>query len=358
MGELASYPGGLGITQHRSPNPSLAADGGRDVGLADFLVAQRGLPRLSLSFGLKQEGPRTGGPVTMRACVREQSWLKVVVELECEPGSFLIEYNGRGLGYESVLVNGRLAVRTRSWLWFAPRLEFQLVALPAAIEVRVWPWFAMRSLELFIDGQEVPLTPESSPAFPGSACSAVGGPRDEPTGDPEAEADNTFRDPLYSATYPARRILAIAFLIGLLFLADDAWAGRLGNLRVSVVRSIGFGLTAIVLQSIDWWVRKSKGPRSREQAQEQCRIAHWMILALCALFLLLAFYSFIILQNRSREILTMIFLALFVTTSAVFFIVNRSYKWYGMSGNRKQQYRVLLIAAVFSAMITGILAIL
>ena len=49
------------------------------------------------------------------------------------PCPCVVEYNGRGMGFESVLVNGALAARVRGdlgrfrdWFWLQPRLEFDL----------------------------------------------------------------------------------------------------------------------------------------------------------------------------------------------------------------------------------------
>lgn len=60
-------------------------------------------------------------------------------------------YNGRGLGYESVSVNGKLMAGQVSRLWFAPEFSFRLGSRPALIKVIVWLWMAIRSLELIVD---------------------------------------------------------------------------------------------------------------------------------------------------------------------------------------------------------------
>ena len=66
----------------------------------------------------------------------------------------VVEYNGRGLGYESVLVNGQLAQRKGGQLvWFVPRFDFALGRRYAYLTVRVWPWLMLHSLVLYVDGQ-------------------------------------------------------------------------------------------------------------------------------------------------------------------------------------------------------------
>nr|CAA9282853.1 hypothetical protein AVDCRST_MAG63-4078 [uncultured Armatimonadetes bacterium] len=77
-----------------------------------------------------------------------RSWEVVTSE-----GWFQVEYDGRTCGYESVLVQGEVAVSTPSLLWFVPRFEFRVGSLPASLDVRVWPWLALRSARLTIDGR-------------------------------------------------------------------------------------------------------------------------------------------------------------------------------------------------------------
>ena len=77
-----------------------------------------------------------------------RSWEVVTSE-----GWFKVEYDGRGSGYESVLVQGEVAVKVPSLLWFAPRFEFRVGSLPASLDVRVWPWLALRSVRLTVDGR-------------------------------------------------------------------------------------------------------------------------------------------------------------------------------------------------------------
>ncbi|MBI5241888.1 MAG: hypothetical protein HY926_15555 [Elusimicrobia bacterium] len=78
-------------------------------------------------------------------------WLRRVVEFELDGQPVRVEYNGRGMGYESVLVDGRVAKKTRSYPWFVPRFYFQVRGRPAKAEVRVWPWCTLRRLRISVD---------------------------------------------------------------------------------------------------------------------------------------------------------------------------------------------------------------
>jgi hypothetical protein len=103
----------------------------------------------------------------MRAALIRSSWLRRVLEVRTDDGWFLVEYNGRGLGYESVWVNGELALSSTSLMWFVPRFDFSLGPRPAVVEVRVWPWLTIRSFRLTVDdvvlyaeGRRMPALPE------------------------------------------------------------------------------------------------------------------------------------------------------------------------------------------------------
>jgi hypothetical protein len=101
----------------------------------------------------------------MRVTLQRQSWMGMGLLVETGSGVFLVEYDGSGFG-ERVHVNGRLAVHHMEWLSLslvAPRIEFELGPLPAAIEVSVWPWLAIRKFRLIVNG-EVVYDKQASPA--------------------------------------------------------------------------------------------------------------------------------------------------------------------------------------------------
>ena len=78
----------------------------------------------------------------------ETRWLYRRFEVVTPEGQFIVEYDGRGMGYESIRVNGIEAVRLPSYLWYVPRFEFMIGTIPAILEVRVWIWMAVKSLTL------------------------------------------------------------------------------------------------------------------------------------------------------------------------------------------------------------------
>lgn len=83
-----------------------------------------------------------------------RGWLRRAIEVALPGGPYLVEYNGRGMGYESVMVDG-VETRKSSRKWFVPRFEFRLGACAADLEVHVWPWLAVRSLVLRIEDRIV-----------------------------------------------------------------------------------------------------------------------------------------------------------------------------------------------------------
>ena len=87
------------------------------------------------------------GPVLMSATLIRRGWLLRGVEVSTSDGVHFVEYNGRGIGYEQVLVDG-VVIRKRSWYWFVPRFEFKLGGRSGVVEVRVWAWLSLRSLVL------------------------------------------------------------------------------------------------------------------------------------------------------------------------------------------------------------------
>lgn len=75
------------------------------------------------------------------------------VQVMTQEGEFLVTYDGRGAGYESVSINQCLAQRQSSMAWFAPEFFFTLGMSQAMLKVKVWPWLGFRSFKLWIDGE-------------------------------------------------------------------------------------------------------------------------------------------------------------------------------------------------------------
>jgi hypothetical protein len=83
-----------------------------------------------------------------------KSWLYRSIEVDLPDGPHVVEYNGRGLGYEKVVIDG-YAIRQFSGPWFVPRFDFTLGGRPSVVEVRVWPWLGLRSLVLRVNDKVI-----------------------------------------------------------------------------------------------------------------------------------------------------------------------------------------------------------
>jgi hypothetical protein len=91
----------------------------------------------------------------VKARLEEKGWLYRALEVSTSEGTYRVTYDGRGLGHESVTVNGAIAAGKASTLWFVPEFSFSLGSMPALVKVRVWPWLSIRSLELVVGGESV-----------------------------------------------------------------------------------------------------------------------------------------------------------------------------------------------------------
>lgn len=89
----------------------------------------------------------------MTAKLIRNSWLYREWEVLDQGRLIRIAYNGRGTGYESILVDGAPILRIKSHLWYVPRFEFKIGGLPFIVDVRVWPWLAIRAIRLTRSGE-------------------------------------------------------------------------------------------------------------------------------------------------------------------------------------------------------------
>lgn len=85
----------------------------------------------------------------------EKGWLYRRFEVLAPHGSFEVAYNGTGIGYEEVLVNGEIASRRQSFWWYVPEFDFAVGGASARISVRVWAWTQIRSFSFEIGGETV-----------------------------------------------------------------------------------------------------------------------------------------------------------------------------------------------------------
>ena len=98
----------------------------------------------------------------MSAKLVRRGWLQRGIELTLPDGRHVVEYDGRGVGYEQVSVDGGV-IRLTRWIWFVPRFEFKLGGRPAILEVQVWPWLTLRSLALKVGDDVVYAEGEDAP---------------------------------------------------------------------------------------------------------------------------------------------------------------------------------------------------
>jgi hypothetical protein len=90
----------------------------------------------------------------MSAKLIHRGWLRRTVEVSLPDGPHVVEYDGKGLGFEQVSVDGAV-IRKTCWYWFVPLFEFKLGGWPGVVEVRIWPWLLLRSLVLRVGDRVV-----------------------------------------------------------------------------------------------------------------------------------------------------------------------------------------------------------
>jgi len=104
-------------------------------------------------------GQLTPGHPDFSGTLTRRSWTYRRIELHGKY-SAVIEYNGRGLGYETVLVNGQVAARVFSHgIQFATPIEFEIqigaVGLAGRIEIKTVGLLFLGAFRLLIDGYPV-----------------------------------------------------------------------------------------------------------------------------------------------------------------------------------------------------------
>jgi hypothetical protein len=84
----------------------------------------------------------------------EKYWLYRKFQILSPHGSFEVVYNGWGVGYEEILVNGEIVCR-QSHLWYVPEFNFKLGNADAKITVSVWAWMQIRAFNFEIENESV-----------------------------------------------------------------------------------------------------------------------------------------------------------------------------------------------------------
>ena len=87
----------------------------------------------------------------MKVEINNNTWLKRTLRIEINKYIFNLEYNGRGLGKEEVMLNGVSLNRQSSITWFAPTFEIKNNNDTFKVEIRVWPWLSIRSMYVFLN---------------------------------------------------------------------------------------------------------------------------------------------------------------------------------------------------------------
>ncbi len=70
-------------------------------------------------------------------------------------GVFDVVYDGNGLGYEQVLVDGETAKRTISIWWYVPKFEFNIGNQNAVVKVCVSPFLKISRFSLMVGDETV-----------------------------------------------------------------------------------------------------------------------------------------------------------------------------------------------------------
>jgi hypothetical protein len=63
-----------------------------------------------------------------------------VLSVQLPSGHYKVQYNGYGIGGESVLVNGEIVARQTSWLRMVPRFEFAVGPHVGVIQIQTKLW--------------------------------------------------------------------------------------------------------------------------------------------------------------------------------------------------------------------------
>jgi len=80
-----------------------------------------------------------------------RSRMRRTIAVTLPEGHYVVEYDGTGVGYETVQVRPGTSVRKLSLTWFVPRFEFDVGGHTGIIEIKVALWFAVRSFDFRID---------------------------------------------------------------------------------------------------------------------------------------------------------------------------------------------------------------
>ena len=82
-------------------------------------------------------------------------WMQRVLEISLPEGTYKLDYDGRKLGSERLLLDGIEVGRGMSVLQLSPKFAFSMGQRRCELHVTGWPWMTLRSLILVVDEQIV-----------------------------------------------------------------------------------------------------------------------------------------------------------------------------------------------------------
>ncbi len=85
----------------------------------------------------------------------EKKWLWRSFHVVTNDGVFEVVYNGKGTGYEEVTVNGEVACRLPSLVWYVPKFDFNIGGANAQINVKVSSLLQINSFSLSVGETEI-----------------------------------------------------------------------------------------------------------------------------------------------------------------------------------------------------------
>ena len=85
----------------------------------------------------------------------EKKWLWRTFHVVTPEGTFEVVYDGKGLGFEEVLVNGETACRMSSLFWYVPRFDFVIGSFASQINVKVSPLLQISAFDLIVNDELV-----------------------------------------------------------------------------------------------------------------------------------------------------------------------------------------------------------
>ncbi len=93
----------------------------------------------------------------MTAIIKKKSWLKSVIEISEGNKQITLTYNGRGIGYETVSIQGEEYTEQKAVaiLWFVPKFELEYEEQKYLIQIDVSFRLTIKSLLIQRNGRVI-----------------------------------------------------------------------------------------------------------------------------------------------------------------------------------------------------------